>query len=196
MKRHLLSLSLFVVTGCSAPSSPLPAPSAPEAGMLCPEIGLELGTNTQAGSVALNDGQTVGVVLGFQGFRFLDGAAKLTGADPKEDYALFRVQVTFQNHNPTIQERMTLLTDGPDGTRVAESVQIFFNDIPMAELLDEYPPVDAEVTVGHCTGKQTLHLYLVEGGSCADMAQQGTMFPDGGGPCGDPSDGGLGDAGP
>lgn len=187
MKPCLLFVGFCLLAGCSSPTTPAPLS---DAGPECPAIGLALGEKTPNGFMPFSDGQTVGVVLGFQGFRFIDGAARLTGADPQSDLGLFRFQISFQAHDPIVQDRAVPLVLGPDGALWAEGVQIFFNDIPMAELLDEFPRLDAIVKVDGCPGSQSLSLHLKDGGDCADLA------PDGGGACGDPTDAGLGDAGP
>jgi|GEM_PF-3074211 len=182
MKTSLLALGFLAVTGCSTTPDPPPNTDKPDADAPC-STQLELGKNTAQGFVPFENDQTVGVLLGFQGFRFIEGAARLTHANT--EFAFFRFQITFKDHSPLVQDRAAMVTPLPDGTQLAENVQIFFNDIPMAELLEEYPRIDAAVTAGTCTGKQTLSVRLSDAGTCDDLTQGGSMFPDGGGPCAD-----------
>lgn len=189
-----MKASLFfigIVVACTACSDPTNPPPNADADVICPELGVELGKNTPQGFVPFHDGQTIGVLLGFQGFRFIDGAAKLTGIVDATEFAFFRFQVTFQNHSPSVQDLAAPITKNADGTHRAESVQIFFNDIPMAELLDENPRIDAHVKIGECSAKQTLSVRLEDAGSCADLQD-----PNASGACGDSLDAGLGEAGP
>ncbi|MBK9265255.1 MAG: hypothetical protein IPM54_36415 [Polyangiaceae bacterium] len=183
MKKCLLALGFWSLAGCTAPPErPNGGKDEPDAGAPC-FIGLEMGQVADESFLPFQDDQMVDVVLGFQGFRFIEGAARITGTDA--EFVSFRFHVTFQDHSPIVQDRIAFMTSLPTGARLAENVQIFFNDIPMTELLDEHPRLDATATAGNCTGKQTLSLRLGDGGTCDDLTEGGTLFPDGGGPCAD-----------
>lgn len=174
----LLLASIAACVGCG-PSGDGPPPSPQDAGPCA--FDLALGSVGPSGFEPFEPGDKAFVVLGFQGFRFIDAAGRLTGIEAKG--AVFRLRVTVDGHDSMTQDSASELASDEDGGLVAEHVQIFFNDMPMAELVGRSVSIEARAKVGDCAGDFATTVVLEEGG-CMPADDAGTA-PDGGDPCAD-----------
>ena len=144
---------------------------------------LRWGRRQEGAFVAFEEGDDAEITLGFQGFRFIDSVAGGEGTDAPEVRVRFRAEVDGQS--PVTQEAGVFpLVLGPDGARYADGVLLFFNDVPMASLLDHACDVGVVATVESCTADTSVGVHLVSGPCQAPPADAG------------PIDGGACDAGP
>lgn len=166
-----LTLGLTLVASACTGSHPqeVPEDTAP-----C-YFTIEWGERAGGAFVPFHDGAEAGVILGFQGFRYLQTSVRLQGTSASD--AFVRFQVTLDGHPTSAQEagRFHLVT-GDDGALYADAVQLFFNDVPMPEIVGHSAEVIVIGTAGKCTGKTSVTLKLVTGGC---------MSADGGTECAD-----------
>lgn len=176
----LAALGPALLAGCA----PAPPETTPTTTATC-HFDLTLGRVSESGFIPFADGDEAGVVLGFQGFRFIDAAAVLDG--PSATDAAFRVRATADGHEPVTSDAHASLTPMENGESMAEHVQIFFNDIPMAELLGRTCKLEVRATVAGCTGEDDVSVVLGDGGCMpSDAGAPDSGIPDGGGdPCAD-----------
>lgn len=169
---------LLLVSGCGEGSGEADAGPDASADAACARP-LELGWGRREGGafVPYRDGEAGKVTLGFQGFRFIDGVARLSGTEAKA--ATFRLQVTVEGQPPSSQELGKIdLLPGPDGALYAEPLQLFFNDVPLPEIVGRPATVIVRATVAPCTAQQTVRLTLERGGCQSEDG--GTECPDAG----------------
>lgn len=159
MRALLLS---FVLVGCTGGEPSAPVDSGPPC-----SVEVEWGRMQSGTFVAFHDGDTAEIVLGFQGFRFIDSVARIRSARAKS--AWFKLQSTVEGSAPKATEVGPFEgTIGDDGALYVPNVQLFFNDLPMADLLGKHVSVIVVATVGGCAGRATANnLSLVRGG-CMD----------------------------
>ena len=153
------------------------SPGAPDAQPACdasPRVAW--GRRVNGAFVAFADGDSAEVIRGFQGFRFIDGVAQVSGASAAQ--GIFTFQVTVDGHDPSTQSVGRLdLVAGPNGTLEANALQLFFNDIPMPELIGRSADVVLVANVAGCSAQAHAKVKLTTG-SC--------QLPDGGiVPCAD-----------
>ncbi len=175
-----LVLLSSVLAGCPPESTSSPVTTTGTC-----DLEVAIGQVTEAGFVPFADGDEAGVVLGFQGFRFIDAAVRLEGVTL--DHATLKIRSTIEGHSPLTTALVAPLTAAGSGA-IAEHVQLFFNDIPMAEMLGRDCKLEVQATAADCTGTGVVTVTLAEGG-CMPDADAGAFdagaFEDGGGPCAD-----------
>ena len=177
-----VAVAAALLVGCG----PEPPETTPTTTATC-HFELSLGSMSDGVVKPFSDGDEAPVVLGFQGFRFIDAAVTVLGATGTD--AAIRVRATADGHDPIMSDtHATLISKGESGS-IAEHVQIFFNDIPMAELLGRSCRLEARATVAGCTGEDDVSVLLVDGGCMPPDADAGIpdagSLDDGGNPCAD-----------
>ncbi|HQY60142.1 MAG: hypothetical protein IPF92_16745 [Myxococcales bacterium] len=178
-----LVAALLLACACTGGGGLAPDADAPDADACVRPLELSWGRREGAGFTPFRDGDPGKITLGFQGFRFIDGVARLGGTQAKA--ASFRLQVTVDGHRPSTQDvgRIDLVA-GPDGALYAEPLQLFFNDTPLPELLGRNAAVVLRASTpaaggsGACSAQQSMKLALERGGCQA--ADGGTECPDAG----------------
>lgn len=173
------ALVLVLAPACASSSAPPPPPGSEDGGACA--LTITLGRLDAAGFSRLDEGDDVDVILGFQGFRFVDLAARFEGTSATS--AALKIQATIEGRSPQTQAQGLRLSTDAGGARLADHVQIFFNDVPEAELFDRAVALALHATAEGCGADQALALTLRDGGTCADIVDAGGSTLDGGGPC-------------
>lgn len=170
------AVQLCLAAACSpAPDTEPPKPP-PDASACVFE--LLLGQFGSDGFHPYHDGDTGYVTRGFQGFRFIDAAALLSGIELNA--AVFRMRVRVEGHEPAQQDTSSGLIKGADGTLLAEHLMIFFNDLPMPELVGHKADIEIHVNTPACGAEFQVSLLLAEGECQAVPEDAGAI--DGGDP--------------
>lgn len=170
MRVSLLALALLGCTG----SDPVAKPdaSAPCAAQL------EWGRNVNGTFTPFRDGDRAQITLGFQGFRFIDGIARIRGVGRSDP--MFVLQATLDGQEPSVQYAGPFASRaGEDGAVYVDALQIFFNDVPMPELLGKSVQILVTSDVAGCTARTSARVVLERGG-CMD--QDGGIAPCDAGP--------------
>lgn len=175
-KWPLCVCGLCMACGCSPGPDTEPPDAGQDAGACAAE--LSLGQLGSSGFTAYQDGDTAYVTRGFQGFRFIDAAARLKGMDLPA--AIFRMRVTVEGHDPNSQDTSSGLIQGADGALFAEHVMVFFNDLPMPELIGRKTDIEVRVKSADCTADFAVQVILQQGECQAVPADAGVI--DGGDP--------------
>lgn len=123
---------------------------------------LEWGLREGGAFVPLHDGDIAPVTLGFQGFRFVAGAARIVGVSSPD--ATFRFDAHLDGQDPSSQSAGRFdLSTGPDGALYADGLQLFFNDIPLQDVLGHAATVNLAMSASGCTAAHTVRVMLVRG---------------------------------
>jgi len=158
MRWLVLSCLLWGCTG-EGPSTPV------DSGPPC-SLQLEWGRMQSGTFVAFKDGDTAEITLGFQGFRFIDSVARIRSG--RGSSATFKLQSTVEGGSPRSQDAGPFDgTIGADGALYVSNVQLFFNDLPLPDLLGKKVAVIVVANAGGCTGRANAQVALVRGG-CMD----------------------------
>ena len=163
--------SLIVLGMClAACSDPGASPDAPECA-----ADIEWGKNVAGVYQAFRDNDEAEITLGFQGFRYVQSVMRVAGV--ASDSASFQFQISVDGQATYVQPAANaLLEAGQDGARYSHDVLVFFNDIPMPDLVGRATTVLARGVVSGCRGVYTATVRLVDNSNCVDQ-------PDGGSSC-------------
>lgn len=165
----LLGAWAVVALGCSCVP---PDPPGPDAGPCTLEIAW--GREPDCAFTAFADGQKGEMTLGFQGFRFIESAVRLTGAS--EPAATLVFELAIEGQSSAVQPAGTLdLQPGADGALYAHEVLVFLNDVPLAELVGKRADVTVAATVGTCRAVQQVSLTLVDEDPSIQGADAGVL---------------------
>lgn len=161
------ALAVALLTGCPGGGG---APDATPC-----DVDIEWGHVNDTGDfIAYSDDDEAEIVLGFQGFRYIDSVIELIDASAGEVTAQFQIDV--EGHATYAQPgRLLPTTTSPRGVFVDELL-VFFNDIPMPELIGRSCTIIARATADGCVGTYTARVTLVDNENC-------TEGPDGGLTC-------------
>ncbi len=150
----------------------------PDGGTGC-EIEVEWGRVVSQTFLAYKDGDRVEITLGFQGFRFISSAARLRGTDASR--ASFQFDVEVEGESPYAQPGGTVdLRSSGDGSSMSEEILVFFNDIPMAQLVGRSARIATTARADRCSGRSEVSVVLVDEDRCIQDADGGRSCGDGG----------------
>ena len=157
---RLVCSSLALFSGCYAP------PSVTDPGATPPcNAKIEWGRRLGAAVVTFHDGDRAEVTLGFQGWRFINSAARLTSTNA--EHASFAYDVDLEGVMPYHQGGgISALHPGPDGALYAENLPIFLNDLPLCQLVGRRATVRTTATLGSCVAQTQATVVLTHGMAC------------------------------
>jgi hypothetical protein len=137
---------------------------------------VEWGIGRAGAFAVLRDGDQAPITLGFQGFRFVAGAARIIGTQATS--ATFRFDVEVDGHEASSQSAGRIdLVPASDGALYADGLQLFFNDIPLASVLGRDVNVTLAAGANGCAASHRARVELVRG---CDQLQDGATTCDAG----------------
>jgi hypothetical protein len=162
-----LSIALLTTTLAGCPSTPAQPDAEP-----C-SFTLEWGREVDGVFTRFGDGDLAELTLGFQGFRYVVSAARLVGMSTEE--MSFRFDIAVAGQAPWNQGGLAR-PEPASGDSYADYLLVFFNDVPIAELVGREATITARVDAGGCTGQDGAQLTLADDEQCVEQ-------PDGGLTC-------------
>ncbi len=168
MIARLLAFALTAaLTGCPSPSS------QPDADPDC-EFELEWGRLEQGTFAPFMSGESAEITLGFQGFRYISSILQVSRSTA--DSISIQFQIDVDGHDSYVQAPDSVaVSSGPGNARYAENILVFFNDIPMPELLGRDALVIAQGVADGCTGRYQTTVTLVDEENCLETADGGLI---------------------
>lgn len=161
-----LVLLAIVLSSCSAPEE---RPMVDAAPVCTSTMQLEWGRMVNGAYTPFRDGDTAEIVLGFQGFRFIDAIARIRGVQAKE--ATFTFEATLDGREPMVQDAGSFTTKPSDGALYVHALQLFFNDVPMPELLGQSVTVVVKGNAAGCSAQTGARVSLVRGGCMNELGE-------------------------
>ncbi len=166
----IVSVVVALAAACSGGDDPAAPDAAP-----C-DLDVQWGAVRDAGFAPFVGGDTAELTLGFQGFRYVASALRVVGAEAGE-----RASVTFQveldGREPyALAAAYDVPPASPDGAHYVANVLVFFNDIPLPQLVGTSALITTRVAVGACRGSYAATVTLVDDEDCIEQ-------PDGGLAC-------------
>lgn len=171
------ALAAIGALGCSED-----AESKPDAGVPCVgTLEVAWGPKRSGSFVPFKNGDSGEITLGFQGFRYIDSTMRVSGVDATTAVFGFRIEV--EGHAPYNQSADTVeLSAGADGALYADDVLVFFNDLPIAEVIGRNTLVTAQAKAAGCSASTAATVKLVDEQACIELEDGGLQCQDGGAP--------------
>jgi hypothetical protein len=161
---------LFLLAACATPPQP-----GLDAGpcALTVELGRAVSENDST-FLPFRDGELVDLVFGFQGFRFIQSMARL---DSDAGEVTLEFDIGVEGH-PRFQVPGGTFRPRKDGSNAyVDRLLVFFNDIPVPELVGRAVEIRTTVVSGRCTGRHKASVVFSNRVQC--------QSEDGGSPCAD-----------
>ena len=160
----------LLLVGCNC----VPPPPPPDGGSC--ELELQWGREPGCLFTAYATGQNAEMTLGFQGFRFVESAARLTGTTAPS--AKFTFELAIEGQSPSAQPAGTIeLRAGDDGALYAHELLLFLNDVPLAELVGRRADITLGATIGPCHATHAVTVTLVDEDPSIQGADAGLLCP-------------------
>lgn len=149
--------------GC--PGDDTPADAAADASCT---MGITVGTGSMESFRPLHAGDPIEVILGFQGFRMLDLTLRIE--EPPERSVYISAFVDVVDTDVEVRQLPTPIRAevGPDGAAYVEGFLVFFNDAPIADLVNHDADLELVVRERDCTGGQVVRVQLRDDVACVD----------------------------
>lgn len=160
--RSLSLLPLLAMLGCSEP-----APEDSEAHSCSFE--LDWGSDGSSGFVPFQDGDHAEIVMGFQGFRYVQSAMRLSSVSA--EVATFSIRIEVDGHEPySLSDAPAKLSPRSDGALYAERVLVFFNDLPLPQIVGRGALVSTRAVAAGCVGLDAAQVMLVDEQDCLELS--------------------------
>lgn len=174
------------LSGCPEDPDDAPADAAAD-GAAC-DLAVSLGTGGHGDRfVPLADDDVAEVIVGYQGFIFIQTILKIEAIPAGQVLAPFTIHL--EGHDPYGDNKRVDLTDGGDGAVYSAPLSLYFNDFPLPDVVGKRCQVAVTVDRQGCTGHFSADLDLRNDDPCIhfvdDPEQTGCYDADGGVPDGD-----------
>ena len=177
MKRLLILCAISLCFGCSNDD---PADNKPDAGPSC-NYTLNWGHRSPGGAFEpFKDGDDAEITLGFQGFRYIRSALELK--DVKAPSATYSARIVVDGQTPYSLADTPVKVSEEGGALFADEVLVFFNDIPIAEIVAKNAEITVTAKAAGCVGSTKRTVTLRDGENCVQQEDGGLVCdnPDGG----------------
>lgn len=190
----LAGATLLGLAGCGGDEEP--KTNGGDGGPGC-TFDLAWGHATPTGDwLEFGDGEDAEITLGFQGFRYVESVLKLSGVSAPS--AEFSVRVSVSGQEPyTLPATPVKLSAGAGGALYSEAALVFFNDLPIADLVGQNAEIAVHAEAGGCVGDSHTAVVLRDDVDCVQQPDGSLVCSgtDGGTDGGDASTPDAGDAG-
>lgn len=177
MKRLLLVFTLASAVGCSNDD---PAESKADAGPSC-TFPLSWGHLSDKGDFTpFASGDDAEITLGFQGFRYIQSVLKLD--EVKATSATHSARIVVEGQAPYSLSDTPVKVADQGGTLYSEEVLVFFNDLPIADIVGKSAEITINAKAGGCLGTTKTTVTLRDDLNCVQQEDGGLVCdkPDGG----------------
>lgn len=186
--------TLLLLTGLLAGCPDSPDPPAADAGLDAPcDLTVTLGVGGRGPDfVPLEDGDVAEVIVGYQGFIFLQTILKVEGLGTGQVLAPFTI--SLDGHEPYGDNKRVDLVDEGDGAAYSAPLSLYFNDFPLSDVVGKSCQLAVTVDRQGCMGSFGVDLQLRDEDPCihtVDDPEHTGCGPD----AGVPPDAGPSDAG-
>lgn len=165
MRLRLAIVACLGLAGCPGGAA------GPDAGPC--DLTVEWGHGGAEAFSRFEDGDPAELVLGFQGFRYVRSTMRIPGGAER---STFWFDIAVDGQEPYQSSAGTRDLDHPgDGSAYAEEVLVFFNDIPMPELLGRSARVTAHGRADGCDGVHLVEVTVVDEDDCIEAADGGLI---------------------
>lgn len=165
--------TILAIVLCSACSNEDTAKNDPDAGPSC-SFTLTWGQRDAAGGfVPFSDGDDAEITLGFQGFRYILSALRLENV--KATSATHSARVVVEGQEPYTLSDTPVKVHDEAGALVSEDVLVFFNDLPIADIVGKSAEITLTAKAGGCLGSTKRSVTLRDDESCIQAEDGGLV---------------------
>lgn len=169
MQRSSSVFVLMLCLGCAG-EDPAEKPQ-PDAGPSC-NFTLTWGTRDPGGGFTpFVNGDDAEITLGFQGFRYILSALRLE--DVKATTATHAARVAVEGQAPYTLADTLVKLHSEGGVLFSDDVLVFFNDLPIADLVGKSAEISLAAKAGGCLGTTARTLTLRDDESCIQAEDGG-----------------------
>lgn len=173
MKRLSILFATLVCFGCSNDD---PAEKKPDAGPSC-NYTLSWGYRTPSGAFQpFKDGDDAEITLGFQGFRYIQSALALENV--KAQSATYSARIVVEGQTPYSLSDTPVKVTEEGGALIADEVLVFFNDIPIAEIVAKNAEITVTAKAAGCIGSTKTTVTLRDDENCVQQEDGGLVCDD------------------
>lgn len=167
--RTTLFILMTVLLSSACPGDPV-APDATPCAM-----DVEWGPTRTTAFQPFSDGERAQLTLGFQGFQYVSSTVRMATENTSERGKVkFQISVEGQEIYTTNQFIEVLAEEG-DGWRYADNILVYFNDIPLSELIGKEATISAQASVENCQESYTASVTIVDDDNCIEQPD-GTLL--------------------
>jgi hypothetical protein len=177
MKRLAFALALALTFGCSPDD---PEKKDPDAGPSC-NYTLTWGQRpTGDAFTPFKDGDKAEITLGFQGFRYVLSTLRLENV--KAASASHSARIVVEGQAPYTLADTPVKVHDEGGVLYSDDVLVFFNDLPIADIVGKQAEITLTAKAGGCIGSTKVTVLLRDDESCVQQEDGGFVCdtPDGG----------------
>lgn len=179
MQRLLLVFAFACLSGCSNQD---PGESQkPDAGPSCTYT-LSWGQRAPGGAFQpFGDGDDAEITLGFQGFRYIQSTLRLE--DVQATSATHSARIVVEGQDPYTLSDTPVKVKDEGGVLYSDEVLVFFNDLPIADIVGKNAEITLTATAAGCLGTTKRTVVLRDDESCIQQEDGGLVCePTDGGP--------------
>lgn len=179
MQRLLLVIGFACLAGCS--NEDPKESQKPDGGPSCTYT-LTWGRRDAAGAfLPFGDGDDAEITLGFQGFRYIQSTLRLE--DVKATSATHSARIVVEGQAPYTLSDTPVKLEDQGGVLYTEEVLVFFNDLPIADIVGKNAEITLTAKAGGCVGTTKRTVVLRDDESCIQQEDGGLVC--------EPTDGGT-----
>lgn len=127
--------------------------------------------DANGGYQAFQDGDQAEITLGFQGFRYIQSVLRLEGVTATS--AKHSARIVVEGQEPYVLTDTPVKVHEEGGALVTDEVLVFFNDLPIAELVGKQAEITLTAKAGGCTGSVKRSVVLRDDQSCIQQEDGG-----------------------
>lgn len=160
---------LFLLASALLASACPTQESAPDATPCSMDV--EFGPRRMDDFQAFSNGAKAELVLGFQGFRYISSSVRILaeGAESEKRGSML-FQISLEGQEPySLRIPFQPAAKEADGWRYGDSLQIFFNDTPVAETVGKNVTIAAKASLGDCVGTYSVNVKIVDEEQCIEQ---------------------------
>ena len=181
----LVALAALVCAGCPGTENTHADAGADAAPC---DLSVSLGVGGRGSDfVPLHDGDVGEVIVGYQGFIFIQTILRIEGVTDGQVLAPFMVEL--EGHEPYADNKRVEMIDGGDGAGYSAPLSLYFNDFPLPDVVGSQCRLSVTVTRQGCSGGVGVDLILRDEDPCIhtvdDPSHTGCGSSDAGVPLGD-----------
>jgi hypothetical protein len=167
------ALTLLAALGCSSHPD---ADAVVDAGIDC-ALELTWGHRDDTLFVPFENGDSAEITLGFQGFRFIQSVLRYRG--PSADEGKYGARVAVVGFDPyVLPDARVRLASEADGALYAEGVLVFFNDLPIADIIGKTADITLTGSAAGCHGTTQASIVLHDDDTCTQQSDGGLACSD------------------
>jgi len=164
---------LFILSCVACSSEDSGKNDQPDSGPSCTYT-LTWGHRASGGAfVPFSDGDDAEITLGFQGFRYIQSTLRLENV--KAESASHSARIVVEGQDPYSLSDTPVKVHDEGGGLFSDEVLVFFNDLPIADIVGKTAEITLTAKAGGCLGTTKTTVTLRDDESCVQQEDGGLV---------------------